>query len=174
MPRGQARIAMPRRQARTIFALELVGLLGALALAAADGNGEEGAATPRESCVDASEIELLTEGMKLVYANQDEEAADWFRAKCWNGTVGQYAEMCTCFYWAFRAHTVSASCYHAPAVQTRKTSLPDRAFPATVPGGKRHGGGRGGARRRAENCGELSTGMLCLPCAVTCPFPGLR
>jgi hypothetical protein len=117
-----------------MFTLALVGLLGVLALATADGgDGEEGDKALRTSCVDPSEIEVLTEGMRLVYANQDDEAADWFRGKCWNGTVGQFADMCTCFYWAFRAHTVSASCCHAPAVHTRETAPPERAAPLLPP-----------------------------------------
>ena len=41
----------------------------------------------------------------LVYGNQDQQAADYFRAKCFNSTQGELKDHCTCFYWAFRAHS---------------------------------------------------------------------
>jgi hypothetical protein len=60
----------------------------------------------RETCVDAKELELIKDGMMLVYGNEEQEAADWFREKCYNSTQGDLREVCTCFYWAYRAHTV--------------------------------------------------------------------
>jgi hypothetical protein len=34
-----------------------------------------------------------------------EEGSEWFKAKCYNTTVGEHSRNCACFYWAFRAHT---------------------------------------------------------------------
>ena len=60
----------------------------------------------RNKCVDPAEIDAIKDGMKLVYGHDDDEAAQWFRSNCWNATKGIHADSCTCFYWAFRAHTV--------------------------------------------------------------------
>ena len=59
----------------------------------------------RDKCVEPSELELIKEGMMFVYNNEDKKASEWFHGKCPNATEGELNLMCTCFYWAFRAHT---------------------------------------------------------------------
>ena len=87
------------------LALPACALLCALACVGAldSENSPPGA---KEQCVNSEELELIKEGMMLVYANKEEEAAGWFREKCYNGTEGSLCEACTCLYWAFRAHSV--------------------------------------------------------------------
>ena len=83
-------------------------LLGVLAAVLVVGTaGESGQKKEqRQNCVDPAEIDVIKDGMKLIYGNDDDEAAQWFRSNCWNSTVGIHVDSCTCFYWAFRAHSV--------------------------------------------------------------------
>jgi hypothetical protein len=83
-------------------------LLCALACVGAleSDSSNQGKKEEKEQCVSSEELELIKEGMMLVYGNQEQEAAGWFREKCYNGTEGSLSTSCTCLYWAFRAHTV--------------------------------------------------------------------
>ena len=83
----------------------------------------------KEQCVSSEELELIKEGMMLVYGNQEQEAAGWFREKCYNGTEGSLSTSCTCLYWAFRAHTVRTDA----SPPTPSLSAPFRTLTASRP-----------------------------------------
>jgi len=57
-----------------------------------------------DECLIPAEIEMLVEGMKLVYANEGQKASDWFMEGCKNLEEGKFARSCACHYWAFRSH----------------------------------------------------------------------
>jgi hypothetical protein len=100
-PRSMVSIALAR-------SCTVCALLCALACVGAldSESSTQGEKEEKEQCVSSEELELIKEGMMLVYGNQEKEAAGWFREKCYNGTEGSLSTSCTCLYWAFRAHTV--------------------------------------------------------------------
>jgi len=116
---------------------------------------EDGAPMQKESCVDAGELDIIRDGMMLVYGNKEEEAAGWFTDKCKNATVGAHSDMCTCFYWAYRAHMVQPPptpiCPHSGA---RCVETADASPLAT--GSQRYRCGRGSPRWCSQHCGELT------------------
>lgn len=90
-----------------LLAVCVMGLLVPVA-GLGDEGGDDGAPMMKESCVDPGELDIIRDGMMLVYGNKDDEAAEWFTEKCKNATVGAHSDMCTCFYWAYRAQMVRA------------------------------------------------------------------
>ncbi|EKX54595.1 hypothetical protein GUITHDRAFT_132290 [Guillardia theta CCMP2712] len=108
------------------FVAALVCLLSSALLASvapADGETakEGGERAGREECLVPAEIEMIVEGMKLVYANEGEKASAWFKGSCNGVEEGKFADNCACHYWAFRSHT-----------DVNKTEDADIAFRASL------------------------------------------